>query len=37
MGTVAAIVAAVAACALIGVGVATAYHLCFGIAEEDGE
>lgn len=36
MGTVAAIVA-VAACALIGVGAATAYHLCFGIPEDDGE
>lgn len=37
MGTAAAIVAAVTACALIGVAVATAYHLCFGIAEDDGE
>lgn len=37
MGTIAAIVAAVAACALIGVAAATAYHLCFGTAEDDGE
>lgn len=37
MGTVALILGAVLLCFLAGLGVAAAYHLCFGVAEEDGE
>ncbi len=37
MGTAALCLAIAFFCALIGLGVAMAYHLCFGLAEEDGE
>ena len=37
MGTAALIVLALALCFLAGLGAGVAYHLCFGIAEDDGE
>lgn len=37
MGTTLLIAAGAGLCFLVGLGAGMAYHLCFGIAEDDGE